>query len=200
MEKEKTNSINLQLFADPSANGGDPAPEGNKELQSTIDKAVTKALQTQKANLDAAHQAELQALQNKLNAFEEKGLTDAEKVERQLKAAVEAEKQYKVKEQKLELGISFSKMGISEDDYSPIIDAYLSGQFILANQKIGEIIDKRANELAAQKYNDALSKTPDPNIGKDPKNGEMTREKFVKMSYTEQMELLEKHPEYAKFL
>lgn len=198
----KKSSINLQLFADGGDDNGskDQMSEEDKRVQSIVDKAVTKALATQKAKLDAAHNEEISSLQNKLNSFEEKGLTDAEKVAKQLKEAADAKKSYEVEKQKLQLEKSFAKMGITEEDYLPVISDYLSSNFISANEKLGEIIEKRANELAAQKYNEAVSKIPNPNGGNSSKDGEMTKAKFDKLTYTEQMELLEKHPEYAKFL
>ena len=198
----KKSSINLQLFADGGDDNGskDQMSEEDKRVQSIVDKAVTKALATQKARLDAAHNEEISSLQNKLNSFEEKGLTDAEKVAKQLKEAADAKKSYEVEKQKLQLEKSFAKMGIAEEDYLPVISDYLSSNFISANEKLGEIIEKKANELAAQKYNEAVSKIPNPNGGNSSKDGEITKAKFDKLTYTEQVELLEKHPEYAKFL
>lgn len=202
-EKTKKSSINLQLFADggDSDNGAkDQMSDEDKRVQSIVDKAVTKALATQKAKLDAAHNEEVASLQSKINSFEEKGLTDAEKVAKQLRESEAAKKSYEIEKQKLQLERSFAKMNIAEEDYIPIIDSYMSGNFLSANEKIGEVIEKRANELAAQKYNDAVSKISNPNGGNSTKDGEMTKAKFDKLTYTEQMELLEKHPEYAKFL
>ena len=136
----------------------------------------------------------------KLKAFEEQGLTDAEKVAKRLQEAEIAEKDYKEKTQKLELGVSFSKMGVSEEDYNPIIDAYLKGDFISANAKISEVITKRANEIASEKYNDAVSKLPGANQGNSDGKGEMTKAKFDKLTYSQQMAELNMHPEYTKFL
>ena len=195
------NQQNLQNFAN---NGGDLGANketnvADIEMQSKIDKAVTKVLQTQKANLEREYNETLQGYQNQLKAFEEKGLTDAEKAAKQLKAAADAEKSYKEMKQRLELEVNFSKMGVAEEDYKSIIDSYLKNDFISANSKIAEVIEKRANEIAAQKYNANVQNLPNPNQG-NSNDGEMTKAKFDKLTYSQQMELLDKHPEFTKFL
>lgn len=204
--EEKLNKINLQLFAGDGGDAGAGSDNGTEtanadiERQKEIDRAVTKALATQKANLEKEHNAQMSEMSKKLKAFEEQGLTDAEKVAKRLQEAENAEKDYKEKTQKLELGVSFSKMGVSEEDYNPIIDAYLKGDFISANAKISEVITKRANEIASEKYNDAVSKLPGANQGNNDGKGEMTKAKFDKLTYSQQMAELNMHPEYTKFL
>ncbi len=179
-------------------NSGNGTEGANIEMQREIDKAVTKALATQKAKLDKEYgdrQAELQA---KLDAFESKGLTDAEKAAKQIEAAAKAEAKFNEQLKRLEVKQQFVAMGVEEADYSPVIDDFFKGDFTGATSKLSAIVEKKANQLAEEKFKASAANIPDPKTGSD--GGGMTKEKFQKLTYSQQMAELEKHPEYAKFI
>ena len=133
-------------------NSGNGTEGANIEMQREIDKAVTKALATQKAKLDKEYgdrQAELQA---KLDAFESKGLTDAEKAAKQIEAAAKAEAKFNEQLKRLEVKQQFVAMGVEEADYSPVIDDFFKGDFTGATSKLSAIVEKKANQLAEEKF------------------------------------------------
>ena len=182
-------------------NGGAPGNDGGADIekQKEIDRAVTKALKTQKENLEKEHNAKLKTLQDKLDAFENNGLTDAEKAAKQVKAAAEKEALYVEKLKRLEVGQEFSNMGVEEADYSPILDDFFKGDFKNATSKLSAIIEKKATALAETKYKALTSNIPEPNQGND-KDKKWTKESFGKLTYSQQMAEIEKNPELIKLI
>jgi len=196
----KKGKIDIQFFADGAEAGADKAtekPTSKTYTESEKDAEVTKAIKTREMKLKEEFQTQFDELTNKLKAFEEKGLTDAEKVAKQLEEAKSEKQKYLEQTKRLELGVSFSKMGIEEEFYTPLIDDYIKNDFISANKKIAEIINKRANEIAAQKYNKNLENMPTP---KNTEPKAMTKAEFDNLSYTQMISALEKEPSLKKFL
>lgn len=181
-------------------NGGNPGngtEDANIELQRKIDQAVTKALATQKAKLDKEYgdkQAELQA---KLDAFESKGLTDAEKAAKQLEAAAKAEANYKEQLKRLEVKQQFVAMGVEEGDYSPVIDDFFKGDYANATSKLAAIVEKKANQIAEEKFKASAANIPDPKTGSSKA---ITKEEFQKLTYSQQMAEIAKNPELTKYI
>lgn len=182
----------------PNGGNGGNNGEANIELQKEIDKAVTKALATQKAKLDKEYNDNISALQGKLAEFENAGLTDAEKVAKQLQAAKEAESAYNEKIKRLEIAGEFKTMGIEETDYAPIVDDYFKGDFKSATAKISSIIEKKAAAKAESLYNEQIKKTPNPKTGGNDKP--WTKETFAALTYSQQMEEISKDQSLIKLL
>lgn len=194
MEDNKTNPI---PNGGAVGNGTDGA-NAEIELQRKIDRAVTQALATQKAKLDKEHGDQLAELQNKLNAFAENGLTDAEKAAKSIKDANEAKQNYETKLKRLEVNSEFGKAGIEESDYAPVVDDLFKGDFKSATSKIAAVIEKRATALAEKKYNDLAAKIPDAKTGTDGKV--WTKAEFQKLTYSQQMHEISKNPELEKLI
>lgn len=181
-------------------NGGETGKDegANIEMQKEIDRAVTKALATQKAKLDKEHADEKAVLQGKLDAFENAGLTDAEKAAKQIAAAKAAEENYNSMMKRLEVKGEFAAMGIDEADYTPVIDDYFKGDFKSATSKLGDIIKKEAAKQAQVLYNAQIANIPQPKTGKDDKT--WTRETFAKLTYSQQMAEISKDPTLIKLI
>ena len=178
-----------------SGNGTDGA---NIDLQREIDRAVTKALATQKAKLDKEYGDREAELRGKLDAFESKGMTDAEKVAKQIASAEKAEKLYNEKMKRLEVNGEFVAMGVEEADYSPIVDDFFKGDFKNATSKIASLVEKRATQLAEEKYNTLVANIPDAKTGTDGKT--WTKESFGKLTYSQQMAEISKNPDLIKLI
>lgn len=181
-------------------NGGTAGNDGgaNIEMQKEIDRAVSKALATQKAKLDKEHSEQLGVLQGKLEAFENAGLTDAEKAAKQFEAAKAAEENYKNMVKRLEVKGEFAAMGIDEADYAPVMDDLFNGDYKSATSKIGGIIKKEAEKKAQALYNAQIANIPQPKTGKDDKA--WTKESFAKLTYSQQMAEISKDPSLAKLV
>ncbi|MGN1104452.1 MAG: hypothetical protein ACI4QI_06190 [Candidatus Coproplasma sp.] len=182
--------------------GGVPGVDGGAnneaEIQRRIDQAVTKALNTQKSKLDKEYSEQTAALRSKLTAFENAGLTDAEKAAKQIADAAQAQKDYEERVKRLDVKGEFVAMGVDENDFNPIIDDFFKGDFKSATAKIAAIVDKKADEKAQKKYNKLIEGIPDAKTGKDGKT--WTREEFGKLTYSQQMAEISKNPELAKLV
>lgn len=203
---KKNKQIDIQFFAEdggtigvdkPTDKPTTDKPTSKTYSESEKDTEVTKAIKTREAKLKEEFQSQIEELNGKLKSFEEKGLTDAEKVAKQLEEAKTEKQKYLEEKKRLELGVSFSKMGIEEESYIPLIDDYIKNDFVSANKKIAEIINNRANEIAAQKYNKNLENMPTP---KNTEPKAMTKAEFDKLSYTQMLTEIEKNPSLRKFL
>lgn len=191
MEENKNTGTN-------GGNSGNGTEGANIELQREIDKAVTKALATQKAKLDKEYGDRETELRTKLDAFESKGMTDAEKVAKQIADAQKSEKLYNEKLKRLDVNKEFVTMGVEEADYSPIVDDFFKGDFKNATSKIAAIVEKRATQLAEQKYKELASNIPDAKTGSDGKT--WTKETFGKLTYSQQMSEISKNPDLMKLI
>lgn len=179
-------------------NVGGNNDNANIEMQKEIDRAVSKALATQKAKLDKEHSEQIGILQGKLDAFENAGLTDAEKAAKQIAAAKAAEDNYNTMVKRFEVKSEFAAMGIDEADYAPVIDDLFKGDFKSATSKIGSIVKKEAAKQAQTLYNAQIANIPQPKTGKDDKV--WTKESFGKLTYSEQMAEISKDPSLVKLV
>lgn len=177
---------------------GDGTDGANVEMQREIDRAVSKALATQKAKLDKEYGDRNAELQAKLDAFESKGMTDAEKAAKQIEDAKKAEALYNEKISRLEVNKEFVAMGIEEADYAPVVDDYFKGDFKSATSKIAAIVEKKASQLAEVKYKALAANIPDAKTGTDGKT--WTKESFGKLTYSQQMAEISKNPELVKLI
>lgn len=182
-------------------NGGVPGEDGGVDIetQKLIDRAVTKALATQKAKLDKEHGEAVKGLQDRLDAFENNGLTDAEKAAKQVKAAEEKERLYNEKLKRFDVGQEFAAMGVEEADYTPVIDDFFKGEFKSAASKLSAIIDKKATALAETKYKALTANIPDAKTGAEGEK-KWTKETFGKLTYSQQMAEINKNPELIKLI
>lgn len=187
---------------DENKGGGVPGADGGAnneaEIQRKIDQAVTKALNTQKTKLDKEYGEKMAGLQSKIDAFENAGLTDAEKAAKQVADAAKAQKDYEERVKRLDVKGEFVAMGVDEADFNPVIDDFFKGDFKSATAKIAAIVDKKADEKAQEKYNKLVEGIPEAKTGKDGKT--WTKEEFSKLTYSQQMAEISKNPALIKLV
>lgn len=122
------------------------------------------------------------AVDAELSGLKAKGMTDDEKVQAAIDAAAADKKQYGIALNKLEAEKIFTKAGLSEEDYSDLLDGLVSEDKDSTIAKVNSISallskQKAATEKAVKA--ELLKKTPGPEGGtggKEPKAGDFGRE------------------------
>jgi len=201
----------IKLAADGNTGGG--AGDGDNkpktitltetELESQIDKRVTDAIKKREATLNTEHQAIVNDLNNKLKGFEDGKLTAEQLLEQRQKEIDKQLNSIAIDRNKAKVERMFVKENIVTDDTDKIIDSLVEAdetksiekaQNIIATMKA--IVEKQIKE----KYDEAVKKIPKPKTD-DKDDGTMNKEKFDKMSYTEQLKFKSENPEeFKKFI
>lgn len=161
---------------------------------STLPKSVEKSVFDKTAS-------ELAKVKKELKALKEQTMSDEEKIQEELKKAQEAQTTYTRELSKLRAKEIFVEAGLTEKEYSSILDTVVSDDEEVTKTRAKTMIELIANQkkLAEEKLKKELLKnTP------SPRNGEgsltITKEDFQKMGWRERVELKQQNPELFKQL
>jgi hypothetical protein len=156
---------------------------------STLPKSVSKEVFDKTASELARYKRELKELQ-------EKNMTAEEKLKLELEKAAEAQAKYAKELSKLRATEIFVTAGLSEEDYTPLIDIVVSEDEELTKIRAKSMVDviasqKKAVEKAVKA--ELLKGTPKPETGEPSKN--MTLDDFRKMSLMDKQKFARENPE-----
>lgn len=128
---------------------------------STLPKSVSKEVFDKTAS-------ELAKVKKQLKELQEKSMTDEEKLQAELEKAVESQRQYAKELAKLRAKEIFVEAGLTESDYSSILDAVVSEDEETTKARAKTIVDLiSAQKAAVEKAVKAelLKSTPKPPAG-----------------------------------
>lgn len=167
----------------------------DKELvdPSTLPKSVSKEVFDKTAS-------ELSKVKKELIALKEASMTDAEKLQAELDKAKEAQVIYNKELSKLRAKEIFVAAGLTEEDYTPILELVVSEDEETTKARAKSIVDLiTAQKAAAEKAIKAelLKGTPKPKPG-DSDGEKMTKEKFRKLSLFEKQKFALENPDAYK--
>ena len=140
--------------------------------------------------------SELARVKKELKELQEKNMTAEEKLKLELEKAAEAQAQYKRELAKLRAREIFVTAGLSEEDYTPLIDIVVSEDEEVTKARAKSMVDVIASQKKAVEKTvkaELLKGTPKPEPG-DPSKG-MTLEEFRKMSLMEKQRFARENPE-----
>ncbi len=140
--------------------------------------------------------SELARLKKELKELQEKNMTAEEKLKLELEKAAESQAQYKRELSKLRAREIFVTAGLSEEDYTPLIDIVVSEDEEVTKVRAKSMVDviavqKKAVEKTVKA--ELLKGTPKPEPG-DPSKG-MTLDDFRKMSLMDKQRFARENPE-----
>lgn len=156
---------------------------------STLPKSVSKELFDKTASELAKYKRELKELQ-------EKSMTAEEKLKLELEKAAEAQAKYAKELSKLRATEIFVTAGLSEEDYTPLIDIVVSEDEELTKVRAKSMVDVIASQKKAVEKTvkaELLKDTPKPEPG-DPSKG-VTLDDFRKMSLMDKQRFARENPE-----
>lgn len=159
---------------------------------STLPKSVSKEVFDKTASELARYKRELKELQ-------EESMTAEEKLKLELEKATEAQAKYAKELSKLRATEIFVTAGLSEEDYTPLINIVVSEDEEVTKVRAKSMVDviasqKKATEKAVKA--ELLKSTPKPVVG-DPDQG-MTVEQFRKLSLMDKQRIAIENPEVYK--
>ena len=170
----------------------------DKELvdPSTLPKSVSKEVFDKTAS-------ELSKVKKELQALKEASMTDAEKLQAELDKAKEAQALYNKELSKLRAKEIFVAAGLTEEDYTPILELVVSEDEETTKARAKSMVDLiTAQKAAAEKAIKAelLKGTPKPKPGDsgDSDGEKMTKEKFKKLSLFEKQKFALENPDAYK--
>lgn len=162
--------------------------------KSTLPKSVAKEVFDKTAS-------ELAKAKKELKELKEKSMTDDEKLQAELEKAKNTQSTYAKELSKLRAKEIFVEAGLTEKDYSAILDVVVSEDEEKTKANAKNMVDiivaqKAATEKAVKA--ELLKGTPPPPAGSG--GGTVTKEQFEKMGWRERTELKQKSPELFKQL
>lgn len=174
-----------QIDAILNANGADisKAKKGIEKLQEEIERLKP-------------FEAELEQLKNA-------SLTEQEKLQKQLEKAAEAEKNFRKLTNRVTAEKIFVSAGLTEADYSELLESIVSDDAELTTKTANSFVNllkaqKEATEKAIKE--ELMRNNPKPPAGTAGGTGEITKEQFDAMNYSERLKLFNEQPEiYKKF-
>lgn len=155
----------------------------------TLPKSVSKEVFDKTAS-------ELARVKKELKELQEKNMTAEEKLKLELEKAAESQAQYKRELSKLRAREIFVTAGLSEEDYTPLIDIVVSEDEEVTKARAKSMVDVIASQKKAVEKTvkaELLKGTPKPEPG-DPSKG-VTLEDFRKMSLMEKQRFARENPE-----
>ena len=156
---------------------------------STLPKSVSKEIFDKTASELARYKRELKELQ-------EKTMTAEEKLKLELEKAAEAQAKYAKELSKLRATEIFVTAGLSEEDYTPLIDIVVSEDEEVTKVRAKSMVDVIASQKKAVEKTvkaELLKGTPKPEPGEPFKP--MTLEDFRKMSLMDKQRFARENPE-----
>ena len=155
----------------------------------TLPKSVSKEVFDKTAS-------ELARVKKELKELQEKNMTAEEKLKLELEKAAEAQAQYKRELAKLRAREIFVTAGLSEEDYTPLIDIVVSEDEEVTKARAKSMVDVIASQKKAVEKTvkaELLKGTPKPEPGEPFKP--MTLEEFRKMNLMEKQRFARENPE-----
>lgn len=156
---------------------------------STLPKSVSKEVFDKTASELARYKRELKELQ-------EESMTAEEKLKLELEKATEAQAKYAKELSKLRATEIFVTAGLSEEDYTPLIDIVVSEDEEVTKVRAKSMVDVIASQRKAVEKTvkaELLKDTPKPEPG-DPSKG-VTLDSFRKMSLMDKQKFAMENPE-----
>lgn len=146
--------------------------------------------------------AELAKVKKELKELKDSNLSDDEKLQKQLEAATQREKEASIKMNRLDVEKLFVAEGLTEADYAEILDDIVSEdaeKTVATAKRMLAVI--KSQKVAAEKATreKLLKETPKPPAGSGP-DGKITLTDFRKMSPKERYDFSVNHPDEYKEL
>lgn len=123
-------------------------------------------------------------------------MSDQEKLEAAIAKAEKREADYAKQISKLEVSKVFVNSGLSEEQYTPLLDTVVTGDAETSKAKAAQIVDLMTAQIEAAKkaaQKDMLKATPKPPTGGT--NSINNKDDFLKLGYKEQLEFKQNNPE-----
>jgi len=138
----------------------------------------------------------LARIKKELKELQEQNMTAEEKLKLELEKAAESQAQYKRELAKLRATEIFVTAGLSEEDYTPLIDIVVSEDEEVTKVRAKSMVDVIASQKKAVEKTvkaELLKGTPKPEPGEPFKP--MTLEEFRKMSLMDKQRFARENPE-----
>lgn len=151
-----------------------------------------KVLDEEKAELER-----LKAIESEFEETKKTSQTKEQKLDAALDKAAKAEKDFNIQKNRLAVEKLFVTAGLSETDYSELLDSIVSDNAETSNKTANGFISLlKAQKEATEKSVRAavLKETPKPKMGGGD-SGEVTKERFTAMGYGERVKLFQENPE-----
>lgn len=136
-----------------------------------------------------------------IEGYKTSQLTEEEKIKKELEKAQEATKRANIRENKIEAKDILSDVIEDKEELKNIIDSITTDNLETTKSvatKLAETMKKQKEATEAKVRKELIEDTPKPNGGEGAKS--MTKEDFMKLSYTEQVKYKTDNPEGYKQL
>jgi len=205
------NTHNKAMLMADAGGGGNPTPNDTitmtaQELQSKIDSAVSKAVETSKnkmqvdINLLNSKVEELSPYKTKYEEYENSKLTEQQKIEKMQKEAKDMLSKAKVISNTAIVKSLFSEAELKGNEIDELVASIVTDDEKVSRESAEKhisLLKKVAEEIAKTQYNSALSNMPNPKKD-NGSSATVTREQLEKMSFSEKLKLKTEQPELWK--
>lgn len=162
---------------------------------------LTDELKSANAALEASHalEASLKAQVTDLSAKAQAGMSAEEQLAERERAAAEKEREYALKAASLEAKSVFVEAGFATEDIESLLPRVVTEDSEATRAAAQSLVDFDAKRRASveQTTRDALLKE-NPRLGGAGGNGSVTKEQFDKLTFAEQMKLVQENPGLLK--
>ena len=165
----------------------------------TAPKTVSKEVFDKTASELASSKKLVRELQEKLRELEESSMTAEEKLKAETERTQELQRALSQKLSALKAKEIFVTAGLSEKDYSPLLDVVVSDSeetTVNRAEAMIKVINAQRQQQAAVKA-ELMKNTPAPASG-TVDDGKITREQFAKMTLIEKQKFAKENPELYK--
>lgn len=201
LENAGGNFMNLKELLGDAYKENMTIDEVNEALANiTAPKTVSKEVFDKTASELASSKKLVRELQEKLRELEESSMTAEEKLKAETERTQELQKALSQKLSALKAKEIFVTAGLSEKDYSPLLDVVVSDSEETTVNRAKAMIkvinaQKAATEAAVKA--ELMKNTPAPASG-TVDDGKITREQFAKMTLIEKQKFAKENPELYK--
>lgn len=201
LENAGGNFMNLKDLLGDAYKENMTIDEVNEALANiTAPKTVSKEVFDKTASELASSKKLVRELQEKLRELEESSMTAEEKLKAETERTQELQKALSQKLSALKAKEIFVTAGLSEKDYSPLLDVVVSDSEETTVNRAKAMIkvinaQKAATEAAVKAELMKNTPAPAPGIVDD---GKITREQFAKMTLIEKQKFAKENPELYK--
>lgn len=201
LENAGGNFMNLKDLLGDAYKENMTIDEVNEALANiTAPKTVSKEVFDKTASELASSKKLVRELQEKLRELEESSMTAEEKLKAETERTQELQRALSQKLSALKAKEIFVTAGLSEKDYSPLLDVVVSDSEETTVNRAEAMIkvinaQKAATEAAVKA--ELMKNTPAPASG-TVDDGKITREQFAKMTLIEKQKFAKENPELYK--
>lgn len=201
LENAGGNFMNLKDLLGDAYKENMTIDEVNEALANiTAPKTVSKEVFDKTASELASSKKLVRELQEKLRELEESSMTAEEKLKAETERTQELQRALSQKLSALKAKEIFVTAGLSEKDYSPLLDVVVSDSEETTVNRAKAMIkvinaQKAATEAAVKA--ELMKNTPAPASG-TVDDGKITREQFAKMTLIEKQKFAKENPEVYK--